>query len=92
MVNIENKSTVAEVTDNPFVGKTIVATGKLVHFTRDSINAKIISLGAIAGSAVSKNTDFLIAGEKAGSKLNKARALGITVLSEQQFLNMAESA
>ena len=89
MVNIENKNTFTETTENPFVGKTIVVTGKLTRFTRDSINAKIISLGAIAVSAVSKNTDFLICGEKSGSKLNKAKELGITVLSEQQFLEMA---
>jgi DNA ligase (NAD+) len=77
---------------NPFVGRIIVVTGKLECFTRDSINAKIESLGAKAGSSVSKNTDYLICGEKAGSKLDKARSLGVTVLSETQFLNMAESA
>jgi DNA ligase (NAD+) len=67
-------------------------TGTLEHFTRNSINAKIEELGATAGSSVSKNTDFLICGEKAGSKLDKARSLGVTVLSEQEFLMMAESA
>ena len=77
---------------NPFAVKTVVVTGKLELFTRDSINAKIESLGAKAGSAVSKNTDYLICGDKAGSKLDKAHALGITVLSEEQFLSMAESA
>ena len=93
MTNIENKNTnITDTTSNPFAGCTIVVTGKLEHFTRDTINAKIISLGAIAGSSVSKNTDYLIAGEKAGSKLDKARALGVTVLSEQQFLSMAENA
>jgi len=94
MVNIENKTTTAtnEGVDNLFSGKTIVVTGKLVHFTRNSINEKIGSLGALAGSSVSKNTDYLIAGEKAGSKLDKARTLGITVLSEQQFIDMAEGA
>ena len=51
-----------------------------------------MSLGATAGSAVSKNTDYLIVGEKAGSKLDKARALGVKVLTEQEFLEMAESA
>jgi DNA ligase (NAD+) len=49
-------------------------------------------LGAKAGSSVSKNTDYLICGEKAGSKLNKAKTLGITVLSEQEFLDIAKSA
>lgn len=94
MINIENKEKTAipANTKNSFVGKTIVVTGKLEHFTRDTINSKIISLGAIAGSAVSKHTDYLICGEKSGSKLDKARKLGITVLSEQQFLIMAEGA
>jgi DNA ligase (NAD+) len=77
---------------NPFAGRTIVVTGKLVCFTRDSVNAKIESLGANAGSSVTKNTDYLICGEKAGSKLGKAKSFGVKVLSEQQFLSMAESA
>lgn len=94
MVNIENKNTATTPAnaDNPFAGRTIVVTGKLEHFTRDSINIKIISLGAIAGSSVSKNTDYLICGAKAGSKLDKAQALGVTVLTEQEFLSMSRSA
>ena len=92
MVNIENKTTTAEAVNSPFNGRTIVVTGTLAHFSRNSINAKIEELGAKAGSAVSKNTDYLVYGEKAGSKLNKARELGITVLSEQEFLEMAKSA
>jgi DNA ligase (NAD+) len=77
---------------NCFAGRNIVVTGKLESFTRDSINAKIESLGATAGSSVSKNTDYLICGEKAGSKFGKAQSLGIKVLSEQEFLSMAENA
>ena len=73
---------------NFFAGHTIVVTGKLDCFTRNSINAMIKSLGAIAGSSVSKNTDYLLCGDKAGSKLGKARNLGIPVLTEQQFLRM----
>lgn len=80
----ENKNT-------PFTGCTIVATGKLENFTRDSINSKIISLGATTGSSVSKKTDYLICGENTGSKLEKARQLGVTVLSEQQFLEMSSA-
>jgi len=76
---------------NYFAGRTIVVTGKLESFTRASINAKIESLGAKAGSSVTRNTDYLICGENAGSKLFKAKVLGIAVLSEQQFLSMAES-
>jgi len=94
MIDIEKKDVPAtsEGTGNPFAGCTIVATGKLVHFTRSSINAKIEALGATAGSAVTKDTNYLICGEKAGSKLDKARSLGVTVLSEQEFLEMAEGA
>ena len=80
-VTMENKK-------NPFGGCTIVATGKLEHFTRDGINSKIASLGATAGSSVTRKTSYLICGEKPCSKLTKARELGIPVLSEQEFLSM----
>jgi len=92
MLTLEKKSAGRKNAGSVFTGRTIVVTGKLENFTRDSINEKIESLGAKAGSSVSSNTDYLICGEKAGSKLGKARALGITVLSEQQFLDMAQSA
>ena len=81
VVTMENKK-------NPFGGCTIVATGKLEHFTRDGINSKIVSLGATAGSSVTCKTSYLICGEKPGSKLTKARELGIPVLTEQEFLDM----
>lgn len=90
MVNIEKKEMNAvPAQDNPFVGLTIVVTGKVEPYTRDGINAKIVSLGAKAGSSVSKNTDYLICGEKAGSKLAKAQSLGVTVLSPAEFFRMA---
>lgn len=73
---------------NPFTGKTIVVTGTLENFTRNEINDKIIELGARAGSSVSKKTDYVLVGEKPGSKLDKAKALGIPVLSENEFLTM----
>jgi DNA ligase (NAD+) len=94
MLNIEKKDSngITEAQSNPFVGKTVVVTGKLTYFTRDSVNAKIEELGAKAGSSVSRNTDYLICGEKAGSKLDKAKAFGITVLTEWEFLDMAKSA
>lgn len=74
--------------ETTFTGKTIVATGKLENFTRDEINTAILELGAKPGSSVSKKTDFLIAGEKAGSKLAKAQELGIRILSEAEFMAM----
>ena len=75
-------------TKSVFTGKTMVATGKLQNYTRDEINQKIMSLGAKAASSVSKKTDYVIVGEKAGSKLTKARELGITILTEQEFERM----
>lgn len=73
---------------NPFAGKTVVATGKLENYTRDGIQMKLLSLGAKPASSVSKKTDYLIVGEKAGSKLAKAQQLGVTTLTEQEFENM----
>lgn len=80
---------VEPVRDNPFVGKTIVVTGKVEPYSREGINAKIESLGARAGSSVSSKTNYLICGENAGSKLDKARSLGVTVLTPAQFFQMA---
>lgn len=73
---------------NPFTGCTIAATGKLENFTRDGINGRIASLGATAANSVTRKTDYLICGEKPGSKLAMAKELGITVLTEQEFLGM----
>ena len=84
----ESTGKVAELDkSNPFYGKTIVATGKLINFTRDEINEKIIELGGKPGRSVTQKTDYLIAGEKAGSKLFNARKLGIPILSESEFLS-----
>lgn len=71
--------------NNPFVGKTVVATGKLENYTRDGIQMKLLSLGAKPASSVTKKTDYLIVGEKAGSKLTKAQQLGIRTLTEEEF-------
>ena len=71
-------------TANPFVGKTVVATGKLQNYTRDGIQMKLLSLGANPASSVTKKTDYLIVGEKAGSKLSKAQQLGIRTLTEEE--------
>ena len=90
MMNIEKKETmVISPVSGVFTGKTIVVTGKVEPYTRDGINAKIASLGAYPGSAVSKNTDYLVCGEKAGSKLQKAQSLGVPVLSPAEFFQMA---
>lgn len=84
----KEENTMTNVKGNPFKDKTVVATGKLEHFTRDGINNEILKLGGKPGSSVSKKTDFLICGEKAGSKLKKAQELKIKILTEQEFLNM----
>lgn len=78
----------AERRNNPFNGCVVVATGKLMNFTRDGINSKILELGGTPGSSVTKKTNYLICGEKPGSKLKKAQELGIRILSEDQFLEM----
>ncbi len=92
MLHIEKRTVennTAAVQENPFVGMTIVVTGKVEPYTRSGINEKIESLGAHAGSSVSKKTDYLVCGENAGSKLAKARELGIKVLTPAQFFQMA---
>lgn len=88
-LNIQiEKAITTPVVDNPFNGKTVVATGSLQNFTRDGIGKKLEELGAKVGSSVSKKTDYVIAGEKAGSKLTKAKELGVPVLTETEFMAM----
>ena len=84
-VNFESR---AVVQDLRFMGKTIVLTGALTQFSRDEATEKIESFGGKAASSVSKKTSFVVAGENAGSKLTKAQALGIPVLTEQEFLEL----
>lgn len=79
------------VANNPFTGKTLCVTGKLNHFTRDSINEKITSLGAKAASSVSKKTDFLLTNEVSGSsKYKKAVELNVPIITEDEFIKMLE--
>lgn len=80
-----NESDLKEIADNPIKGKNFLATGKLQKYKRNDIKDIILSKGGNYLSAVSKNLDFLIAGEKAGSKLEKAEKLGIRVLTEEEF-------
>ena len=84
-VVMKHQSTTVEGTPTVFEGKTIVVTGKLQRFTRDQIQDLIRQHGGKAAASVSKQTDVLVAGENAGSKLDKARQLGVDVLSEEQF-------
>jgi len=70
-----------------FAGQTIVVTGTLTKFSRDQIEKLITDLGGKAAGSVSKKTAFLVAGESAGSKLDKAKELGVPVLTEAEFEN-----
>ncbi len=72
--------------DSPLAGKTVVITGTLPTMTRDEAAAHIARLGGKTSSAVSKKTDYLLAGDKAGSKLEKAQALGVAIIDEAQLL------
>ena len=75
-------------TKNSFYGKTVAVTGRLDNYTRTDIQSRLLELGAYPTSSVSKKTDYIIVGAKSGSKLDKARALGIKILSEYEFENM----
>lgn len=77
-----------EVTESLFKGKTVVVTGSLEDYTRISIKEKFESLGAKVSGSVSKKTDYVLAGEEAGSKLKKAEELGIKIISEKEFKMM----
>lgn len=73
----------------PFAGQSIVVTGTLQHFQREEIEALIQQLGGKASGSVSKKTAFVVAGEKAGSKLDKAQELGVAVITEAEFMKKA---
>ncbi len=79
-----------EIVQSTLTGKSFVLTGTLSSLSRDDAGARIIALGGKVTSSVSKNTDFVVAGEKAGSKLSKAESLGVKVLDEITFLKMLE--
>ena len=74
-----------EIEDNPIKNKKFLATGKLQKYKREEIKEIILSKGGEYLSGISKNLDYLIVGEKAGSKLKKAEALGIRILNEEEF-------
>jgi DNA ligase (NAD+) len=79
------KTALSAATAGPLSGKTLVVTGTLEKYTRDEIEALIEQHGGRAANSVSKATDYLIAGERAGSKLDKARRLNVAVITESQF-------
>lgn len=80
-----------EVTENRFKGKTVVLTGTLTQMGRNEAKALLQEMGAKVSGSVSAKTDFVIAGDAAGSKLTKAQELGVTVLTEEEFLAEIQS-
>ncbi len=88
---IQMKAEIAEAQSAPLIGKTFVLTGKLERLTRSDAESQIKSLGGTTSSSVSKKTTYVVAGADAGSKLDKAKKLGIDILSEQDMLNLFNS-
>ncbi|MBS1271723.1 MAG: DNA ligase [Candidatus Marinimicrobia bacterium] len=86
-ITLETPDTPSEQTDI-FADKTLVFTGALEHFTRSDAKKLTEQLGGRATSSVSGNTDFVVAGENAGSKLDRARELEVAVLSEDEFIKL----
>lgn len=85
-ITLEKMPPASEEADTIFKGKKIVITGTLVEMTRDSAKEALLKLGAKVTGSVSKNTDFLLAGENAGSKLEKAKKLNISIIEEKDIL------
>lgn len=85
LLNIGKKETTVN-TESLFFGKKVVITGTFASFTRDRLTEMLTSLGAKVSGSVSSKTDFVLCGENAGSKLQKAKSLSVTVLSEEEIL------
>ena len=83
-----NTKHLEEQIDNRFEGKTFVLTGSLSKYSRGQASDIIEKMGGKTSSSVSKKTDYVLAGEDAGSKLDKAQKLGVTVISEEEFEQM----
>jgi len=82
------KVSAKKMSELPLAGKTFVLTGTLPSMTRDDASAKIEALGGHVSGSVSKKTDYLLAGSEAGSKLGKAKELGVKIIGEKEFQRM----
>ena len=89
-MGVNMKSSGGGASSQALAGLTIVATGTLEHFGRREIAEFIEKNGGKCTGSVSKKTSYLVAGENAGSKLDKAKSLGIPVISEEELIRMAE--
>jgi len=89
-VTMESEPAVESSGLQPLAGKRLVVTGRLVQFTRSQIESRIRELGGQVSSSVSKKTDYVVTGEEAGSKLDDAQRLAVTILTEQKFLDMVQ--
>lgn len=89
-VGVRMEAAAALPQDDRFAGKTFVLTGTLPTMTRDEASAKIKAAGGKTAGSVSKKTDYVLAGEEAGSKLTRAKELGVPVIDEETFLKMLE--
>ena len=87
MTYLQATETISVASSVEFEGKTIVLTGKLEQFSRKELKEQLELIGAKVTGSVSKNTDLLVAGEKAGSKLTRAQELGIDIWSEEELLS-----
>jgi DNA ligase (NAD+) len=72
----------------PLINKTFVFTGELKSFTRNDAELKVVELGGKTSSSVSKKTDYVVVGENPGSKYQKAKELGIKIITEDEFLKL----
>jgi len=84
----DQEAEMGDEAEKPLTGKKLVVTGTLSQYTRDEIKELILQNGGKASSSISAKTDYLVAGEKAGSKLEKADKLGVKILTEQEFLDL----
>jgi DNA ligase (NAD+) len=88
VVHVKPAPVAAVAIQSPLIGRTIVFTGSLQHMTRPEAKARAEALGAKVASAVSRHTDFVVAGAEAGSKLKQAQAFGVKIITEEEWMEM----